>query len=133
MAIFKKRRSDVVDLSYLKKEIKEEQAGFKADRDGMIDFSSLNKSQNQTISNQSSENSTLSSGFDFLANLAGSASESDAKQNNNSTNQNSTLNTDDLSDIKVNLDNLEYKLSILEDRLGKIEENLDSFLNNTLK
>lgn len=108
MALFKKKSPDVIDLTKLKKQgILERSQEIAKKEDSSSDFIDLSKTE-----------SSAGDPFSMLDSLANTASSS-------SVSGSSELGGKELSQVKVKLEDLEYKLDRFVERLEKIESKLD--------
>lgn len=107
---------DFIDLPALQKRgiaIRKEVSKETQNENSFVDLSQLNSKQPL----QSSANT-----FDFLDSLAGSASKQEESSYFNRPNE-------DIQDFKVQIENFEYKLDRLTEKLALIESKLQNFEN----
>ena len=116
MGLFGKKRADFVDLADMRKRgILRESA--RVDEQGIVDLGS---------SGSSGSASTISGGFDFLGNLAGAGNSSESG-GGSYTNKLKALRfgpNAELKNLKVKMEDIEYKLDRFLERLEKIEDKL---------
>ena len=111
---------DYVDYTLLKKKgilkLKEDKLKSSLSvKDGFVDLTGFK--DNTTNEPSSSTNSTTNmNNFGFLNDMASIGS---------SNSQNTPLNENDLSSLKIKIDDMEYKLERFIERLDKLEEKLD--------
>lgn len=117
MSLFKKRSSTVVDLTALQKSGTLQRARAIAKKDN----AQTNTSQEFIdLTNSSSESSTTSASpnLDFLSSIASASATESQKENVEISASN------DVNHLKNKIEDLEYKLQRLIERLGKVEDKL---------
>ena len=128
MGLFGKRKPEFVDLTDMRKRgILKEGAGEEA-INGVLDLSS-----SSSVSSPGSSTSASSSPLGFLGNLAGAGNPSTPAENTSTSNETYSEklrvarrgNVAEVSNIKVKMEDIEYKLDRFLERLEKIEEKLD--------
>ncbi|MEK6843900.1 MAG: hypothetical protein AABX83_00580 [Nanoarchaeota archaeon] len=122
MSLFRKRTETVVDLTVLQKSGTLQRARAIAKRDNAQTVAS-NEFIDLTNSSQSNSSaspiSSASPNLDFLSSIAGASTIEPIRESENSENSN-----DNVHHLKNKIEDLEYKLERLIERLGKVEDKL---------
>lgn len=142
MPIFKKKSPELIDLTELQKKgtLQRSQRLEKINsspikNNDFVDISAISRKPSQitTVQTpvQSSTDSTASPLTDFLSSLASANSQSDSSipqapvTQESKTQINPSLNSTDLSSLKIKLEDIEFKLDNFITRLQKLEEKLE--------
>ncbi|MEK6850622.1 MAG: hypothetical protein AABX85_03535 [Nanoarchaeota archaeon] len=138
MGILNKRGVETVDYTLLQKKgfIKKPEKRkmpYKVNSSGEIDFTSMANGAIMGDAVSSVNNTGASNPFNFLDNLAQSASNtfnsSNSNTNDNFLTSSSALSSDsaEMNAFKIKLDDFEFKISQLVDKLTLIESKLENF------
>ena len=134
MGIINRKGVETIDYTLLQKKcfIKQREVdnhGLKVDSKGMLDFTSFSQPvKNENVIQISSENSI--SPFSFLDNAVQTSSSNSPLSDSFSPQSLTATNSDNGSEInavKIKIDDLEFKLTQLVDKLLLIESKLDNF------
>lgn len=134
MGLFEKKGIDTIDYTllqkkgFIKKKVEKEEP-YKVNSDGIIELTADNLTSNLTSNSETPASSEVQktdnvSPFSFLDNIAQASTNSNVQSNNISNNN---TNSDEISSVKVKVDDLEYKLERLLEKLAMIESKLDNF------
>lgn len=115
MGVFNKRGDEFIDYTLLYKrgllKQKEQALKDKVGSDGVLDFTTVGSSGvNQGVANP----------FDMLSNLASSSSPSSSFPSSTSSSSDSDVNS-----LKLKIEDIEYKLERLLERIARVDSRLD--------
>lgn len=135
MGILSKRGVETVDYTLLQKKgfIKkpeDKKMPYKVNSKGEVDFTSLTNGAQINNNSSSLTGTEAANPFNFLDNLAQSASNTtNSNANNNFLTSSSALSSDnaEMNAFKIKMDDFEFKISQLVDKLTLIESKLDNF------
>ncbi len=133
MGMFKNKGTDI-DYTLLQKKgiikkTKRTKMPFKITKEGNIDLTSSELSSATPDSTASSGSGMAANPFGFLDNLASASTSTTSSyyKNDSSSSLSSSDSTADISTIRIKIDDFEYKLERLMEKLALIEEKLSNF------
>lgn len=136
MAWLRKKGLDTIDYTLLAKrglikKPEEKPLSFKVDSRGMVDLTQVKDERRMGDSNSTSSNSdgNIANPFNFLDNLGNSSSSSSLSPDFLAPNPRTNESDAEISSLKIKIDDLEYKLAQLVDKLIMIESKLSNFEN----
>jgi len=136
MAWLRKKGLDTIDYTLLAKRglirrSEEKPLSLKVDSRGMIDLTQINNEgrRNDLNSTSSNVNNGNTNPFNFLDNLANSSSSNNLSSDFLAPNPKTNESDAEIISLKIKIDDLEYKLAQLVDKLIIIESKLSSFEN----